>query len=200
MLGFINQALRRMVVIRPDLFAAIEEVATASGQTIQSAPADSVRIMEVFRVVGGDGVIEVSRTSLDEVYPQWVSDPAGVPQQWMRHVRNPNRYFLYPAPQEGVELMIEYARTPRVYTEANLNDVEPDMTLNTGVIEDLGDAYLPVVVDGVVFLAESIDNEHVNTNRAALFKDAFFQSLTAGLESRAITDKETAGSDPDVST
>jgi hypothetical protein len=51
-------------------------------------------------------------------------------------------------------------------------------------------------VDGVVFLAESIDNEHVNSGRAKLFQDSFVQGLGVSLQSRTITDTETGGQDP----
>jgi hypothetical protein len=51
-------------------------------------------------------------------------------------------------------------------------------------------------VDGVIFLAESIDNEHVNSGRAKLFQESFVQSLGVSLQSRAITDTESGGLDP----
>jgi hypothetical protein len=60
----------------------------------------------------------------------------------------------------------------------------------------LPDSYLPVVVDGTVYLAESVDNEHVNSGRAKLFFDSFTQSLGVGLQSRTITDTEEGGLDP----
>jgi hypothetical protein len=101
----------------------------------------------------------------------------------MRHVRNPNRFFVYPAPEAGVVLVGEYAQTP------------PDYTLDQEIAAPT-DAYFPTVVDGVVFLAESIDNEHVNSNRAKLFQDSFVQSLGVSLQSRTITDTESGGQDP----
>jgi hypothetical protein len=101
----------------------------------------------------------------------------------MRHVRNPYRYFLYPRPTAGIQLVAEYAQIP------------PDYTLNQEIAE-LRDAYFPTVIDGVVFLAESIDNEHVNSNRAKLFQDSFVQSLGVSLQSRTITDTEEGGLDP----
>jgi hypothetical protein len=101
----------------------------------------------------------------------------------MRHVRNPNRFFVYPAPVAGTVLVGEYAQTPPDYT------LDQEVTFPT-------DAYFPVVVDGTVFLAESIDNEHVNSNRAKLFQDAFVQALGVGLQSRTVTDTEEGGLDP----
>ena len=52
------------------------------------------------------------------------------------------------------------------------------------------------MVEGAVYLAESVDNEHVNSGRAKLFQDAFVQGLGVGLQSRVITDTEAGGLDP----
>jgi hypothetical protein len=101
----------------------------------------------------------------------------------MRHVRNPNRFFVYPAPEAGVVLVGEYAQTP------------PDYTLNQEITFPT-DAYFPTAVDGVVFLAESIDNEHVNSGRAKLFQESFTQTLGVAMQSRTVTDTEAGGQDP----
>lgn len=180
LLGFANQALKRMAVLRPDLFAVIDELPTQAGQVLQSMPADSLRVMEVFQVKDGQGVTEVSRKAMDETYPNWINDPAAPTVNWMRHVRNNNRFFIYPkAPEEQV-LVVEYAQSPREYA------IDED-------IELLPQAYYPVLVDGTVFLAESVDNEHVNSNRAQLFQQSFTQALGVSVQSRSITDTEEGG-------
>jgi len=183
LLGFANQALKRMAVLRPDLFAYIGTVTCTSGAVIQSAPSDSIRIMEVFQVQDGNGVTEVNRDSLDETYPGWMNDAAGACVNWMRHVRNPNRFFIYPKAPTGQVLVVEYSQAPPDYA------ADADVAL-------LPDAYFPVVVDGTIFLAESVDNEHVNSNRAQLFQQTFTQALGVNAQSRTLTDTEEAGLDP----
>jgi hypothetical protein len=140
--------------------------------------------MEVFQVKDGAGITEVSRIAMDETYPSWINDDAGPCVNWMRHVRNSNRFFIYPKAPVGQVLLIEYAQTP------------PDYTINQQ-IELLPDAYFPVLVDGTVFLAESVDNEHVNSQRAQLFQQSFTQALGVSVQSRSITDTEEAGMPPD---
>lgn len=184
LLGFVNQALKRMAVLRPDLFAVIDELVTQAGSVIQSAPADSLRMMEIFQVKDGDGIVEVSRKAMDETYPGWVNDPAGPTVNWMRHVRNDNRFFIYPKAPTGQTLIIEYAQTPRDYAL-------------TETIEVLPTAYFPVLVDGTVFLAESVDNEHVNSNRAQLFQQSFTQALGVSVQARSITDTDEGGLPPE---
>lgn len=183
LLGFVNQTLKKMAILRPDLFSLITNFTTVPDTTLQSCPTDSVRLIQIFQVNGGDAITEVSKETLDRMYPSWVSEPSGTPINFMRHVRNPNRFFVYPRPSLGVQLVGEYAQSPANY---GLNDT----------ILLLPDAYLTSVVEGTVYLAESIDNEHVNTNRAKLFLEAFVQGLGAGLQTRIITDVEEGGLDP----
>jgi hypothetical protein len=183
MLGFVNQTLRRMVILRPDLFSTIEDIATTENSFVQSLPSSAVRLVEIFRVKNGGALTEVSRDMLDMSTPDWVSTPAGSPVNYVRHVRNPTRYFLYPPPSRNTQLVAEYVKTPPVYT------IDASISV-------LPDAYFPILIDGVVFLVESIDNEHVNSNRAKLFQDAFVQGLGVALQSRTITDTEPGGMNP----
>ena len=183
LLGFVNQTLKRMVMLRPDLFAVIADFTTTVNTVLQSCPADSNRLIEIFQVKNGNAITEVNRETLDRTVPGWVNETAGRPVNFMRHVRNPNRFFVYPRPEAGVVLVGEYAQTPPNYA---LNDT---ITYPT-------DAYFTAVVDGTVYLAESIDNEHVNSGRAKLFLDSFVQTLGVDLNARSLTDTESGGQDP----
>ena len=180
LLGFANQALKRIAVLRPDLFALIGEIPTTAGQVLQSAPSDSIRIMEIFQVKDGSGITETNREALDQTYPTWMNDAAAPTVNWMRHTRNANRFFIYPKAPASQVLIGEYAQTPPVYTGSQT------VTL-------LSDAYIPVVIVATVFIAESVDNEHVNSNRAQLFQQSFTQALGVSAQGRVITDTEEGG-------
>jgi hypothetical protein len=180
LLGFANQALKRIAVLRPDLFAKVAEFATVAGEVLQTAPSDSIRIMEVFRVKDGSAIRETNRQTLDQTYPDWANDDPGACVNWMRHPRNANRFFIYPKAPATQTLVIEYSQTPKSYTLGE-------------TVELLPDAYFPVMVDGTLFLAESIDNEHVNSNRAQLFQQSFMQALSTNFQARPVTDTEEAG-------
>lgn len=183
LLGFVNQTIKRMLILRPDLFSTITNITTTANTVVQTLPSDSYRLVELYSVQNGNVLTEVNRESLDQSYPAWVSDPAGTPYNYMRHTRHPNKYFLYPRPIANIVLVGEYIQVPANYA-ASAN------------ITVLPDAYLPVLVDGTVFLAESIDDEHVNSGRAKLFLELFSQALGAGLSSRVLTDTEQAGIPP----
>jgi len=180
LLGFANQALKRIAVLRPDLFAYIGDITCTDGEVVQSAPSDSIRLIEIYRVKGGNGVIETNREALDQAYPTWMNDTASAAVNFMRHVRNPNKFFIYPKAPAGQILVGEYAQTPPDY-----DGVTP--------VALLPDAYEPVVIDATVFIAESVDNEHVNSQRAQLFQSSFTQALGVAAQSRAITDPERGG-------
>ena len=137
-------------------------------------------MVEIFGVSGGNAIEEVNRDEFDRAYPAWQSDAAGVPTKYMRHTRNPKGFFLYPRPQAGVQLLAEYVVSP------------PDYTLLQAIITP-ADEYFSTIVDGTVFLAESVDNEHVSSGRAKLFYDSFVQSLGVSGQAREITDTERGG-------
>ena len=100
LLGFANQTLKRMAVLRPDLFAVIGTITCTQDKVLQSTPDDSIRLMEVFSVQGGNGVTEVNRESLDQSYPQWMNDTAGACKNFMRHTRNQNKFLYTQKPQQ----------------------------------------------------------------------------------------------------
>lgn len=183
MLGFVNLVLKKMVVLRPDLFSVIADFSTVANTVLQSCPTDSVRLIQIFQTKNGDAITEVSKETLDRMYPNWVNESSGTPINFMRHVRNPNKFFVYPRPISGIQLVGEYAQSPQTYS---INQT----------ISLLPDAYLISVVEGTIYLAESIDNEHVNSGRAKLYQDAFVQGLGVGLQTRVITDTEEGGLDP----
>lgn len=182
MLGWVNQTLKRTAVLRPDLFGVIGDIVTTPNVVLQSTPSDSLRLIQIFQVKNGDAVTEVDRETFDQTYPGWVNEAAGTPVNFMRHVRNPNKFFVYPRPTAGVILVGEYAQVPPNY---DLNDT----------IALIPDAFFPVLIDGVVFLAESVDDEHVNSQRAALFQKNYVDSLDVSARSRVVTDTKPAGMD-----
>ncbi len=183
LLGYINQVLKRVALFRPDLFGTITTVSTTANTPIQTLPSDAIRLIDIFQVVNGDAVTEVDRETLSRTLPGWMAEAAGTPVNFMRHVKNPEQYFLYPKPTSGVQLLVEYAKSPVTYTIAQ-------------TITELSDAYLPLVVDGTVWLAESIDSEYVTNGRAALFQKSFADQLVATIQNRQLTDTKQAGMKP----
>jgi len=180
LLGFVNHTIRRMVMFRPDLFTTVTDINVVADTAEQTLPSTAVRLVEIFRVKDGASIEEVDRDVFNRAYSQWTTDPSGTPTKYMRHPRNPRAYFLYPRPTAGIQLVGEYVVTPPTYTGAQTIAVLPD-------------AYFSALVDGTVYLAESIDNEHVSSGRAKMYLDSFVQSLGVDLQSRSVTDMESGG-------
>jgi hypothetical protein len=184
LLGFVNQTLNRMVVLRPDLFSVLGELSVTSGSAVQQLPEGAIRLVEIFYVKDGSALSEVDWFMMNRSSPNWPAATPGTPVNYMRHVRNPTRYFLYPPPVAGTTLVAEYTNTPPEY------ELDEEIAV-------LPDAYMPALIDGTVFLAESIDNEHVNSGRAKMFQDSFTQLLGVSLQARVVTDTHSAGLEPE---
>lgn len=180
LLGYVNQIFKRTAVLRPDLFGETGDIAVAANTTLQSLPADAHRLIDIFQVKDGDTVTEVDRETMSRNYPSWMSDAAGTPVNFMRHVRNPTKFFLYPKPVAGTVLVGEYAKAPA------------DYTINQSILQPPS-SFFGALVDGVVFLASSVDDEHVNSGRAKMFLDSFTQQLGVSLQNRALNDSKIAG-------
>lgn len=172
----INQIVRRMVVLRPDLFTEIVPIACVPGN-LQSAPADAVRLMDVLTNNANTAVKEVSHDTLDMMVPDWRA-VTGPVVNWMRFPRDQRRFYIYPAAIGGETLTLVYARCPP--------------TLGLPSVIPLNPAYMPAVVDGTTWLMESIDAEHVESARAAMFQRGFTEMIAGGLAARRITDTDDA--------
>lgn len=176
LLGFVNQAIKRTAMVRPDLFITDTNITPTAGQVEQELSATITRIMEIHRVVGGGAIGEVDKETMDRSAPDWTTETPGPPVNWMRHPRNPRRYFLYPAPATGTQLSVEYIEVPSDYV---LSDTIA-----------LPDSYKGAIVDCTVYLAEVVDNEHVETQRAKAFLDSYLQALGIDMSQRDVVDNE----------
>jgi hypothetical protein len=173
----VNQVLRRMVIVRPDLFTAVETIVSVAG-SLQACPADSVRLMDVTLNGAKRAPKEVNQSVLDMMFPKWNDGANGPTENWMRFPRDPNRFYVYPPSAGGETITIAFAKSTPTYV---MND-----------IIRLQDAYFPVVVDGASWLVEMIDAEHAESGRAKVFKDAYDGALAAGLAVRKLADEEDA--------
>lgn len=182
MLGFVNQAMKRACMSRPDLFITNEDITPTVDQVEQELSSNITRIMEVHRVVGGGAIGEVDKETMDRSAPNWTIEDSGTPVNWMRHPRNPRRYFLYPPPITGTQVAVEYVKVPSDYA---LSDTIA-----------LADSYKSAIIDCVVYLAEVVDNEHVESERAKAFFNSFMQALGADFSQRATVDSENGQPEP----
>lgn len=176
----LNQAMRRFALLRPDLFTTLASMTCVNGST-QTAPSDSIRLMDVTGNTLGEAVKEINSESLDLMFPAWGNEAPGPAKNWIRYVRDPNRFYVYPPASTAETLELLYSKSPAT------------LTLGDAVV--LQDAYFPAVVDATTWLVESIDSESVASGRAKTFKDSFVEMISGSLQARTITDTDAAGMD-----
>lgn len=179
MVRTVNHCLKRIALTRPDLFAVIVAFSCAAG-AVQTCPSDSIRIIDIISGVDGSSINEVSQEAMDLSYQTWQAGATGAATDWMRHIRNPNQFLIYPPSSAAQGIVIEYAQCPPTYT----------LTDTIGV---LSDAYFPVLVDCCIWWLESFDSESVASQRAQMFQQSWTQLLGASVQSRVATDVPSAG-------
>lgn len=180
----LDAALKRIALIRPDLFTTIAAVSCTPGSTVQQVP-NYARIIEVYQVVGGGGVVEANREVFDQTVPNWRSDPADAATNWMRHVRNPSVFFIYPQAPNGQSLLCEYTVAPAV---SSMSDVIPT-----------SDVYQPVVQDMLVAVIEWGDDEFNLSQRAEIFYKRVLEALGITAKNKEMLDNETGAESPGAS-
>ena len=167
--------------MRPDLFAKLGTVTLIAGRE-QTAPADSIRIIDIYGS-SLNNVAEINQDSLDLMFPVWEQTGPAPVQNWMRNVRNPNGFSVYPVSAAGQQVLMEYSQAPPTY----------DLVTPIALIPN---AYYVCILDASVWLVESIDNEHVSSGRAKMFQESFIQGLGLTAQNKAVTDNYSGGSDP----
>jgi len=179
----VNHCLKRIALLRPDLFAVSTTYTCILGVR-QPLPADCIRVIDILQVVSGVNVNEVNRQTLDLALSTWQIGVTGSAQDWMRDVRNPYQFFLYPPSPAGQQLVLDYAQAPPVYTLGQ-------------TVATISDAYFPALVDCVVWWIESYDNESVANKRAEMFQQSFQQLLGFTAQVKPVTDTPEGGLKPD---
>ena len=185
LLRFFNDAMQRVAIIRPDLFTkyvTITEYDSVSPTKIRLD--DAIRIIEVLRAyddAGQTAPFEVDKMSMDRSAPDWHSHPRGLCRNWMRNQRIPQEFFIYPPPTSVQRLEVSYTHSPPNYTNLKV------------LVEEPGRTYQTALVDYMMYLCESADDEHVLSGRAMMFKDSFESAMGISAEARILSDKEEAG-------
>lgn len=169
MVRFANDFVRDLALLRPDLFSTIGEITCVANTCLQTAPSAAFVLMDIFQVKNGRAVYECRRTELEAFNKNWQNDAAGEARHWIRHDKDPLRFFLYPKAPVGQILIGQWAALPAAMT--SVNDEIP---------LQVKEIYYPAMHHYMVFRAEAKDDEHVLSNRARLFYEAFVSLVGMG--------------------
>ena len=155
LLDWVNDALAAAVDIRPELFVAISNHTCTAGTEQAPAFARLVRVLGVNRIVGGDVLLPADKAALDAFDPGWRALAAAAAIHWMPHP-DPKKFYLYPLADTSQAVEVPFVQAPVALA---LSDTVP-----------ISDNYKPALVNYVVGMAESKDDEHVDSNRVAQTK------------------------------
>lgn len=165
LLVYVNDALKECATLAPQLFYTTGDMECVAGQTEQGISfADAQALADIVRVKGGRAVPLGDMKAMSAFNPGWGQDAAGEAVNWFRHEGDPLRFYIYPPAPVGQVLEAKYVRNP---LEFALNDT----------ITDLPSAMLPILVNYVIYRAESKDDEHVLSARASAAYQAFLNML-----------------------
>ncbi|MBE4617379.1 phage adaptor protein [Vibrio navarrensis] len=160
LIDFMNDAIAAIVIRRPDLSRATAVVATSSNTV--ALPSDAYQILAVNHI---DNVAAtfVSINKLNQLYPEWRTT-VGAPVCWTRNELDETTLFLYPSPQEQVNVEVVYSRTLKVTDES--------------AAFPLSEVYEGVVADFVMYRAYNKDSLNpAEGQKAQLHLQAFATAL-----------------------
>ena len=181
---WVNDAHRVIILMRPDVGMRTSTFTCVAG-TLQDLLAQNgladlsaftpVRLRSVTRNKGGTGrsIRAEQQRTLDDQVPDWHTAANSTAVQFYIHdPANPTRFYLYPAPAAGHTVEVVYSATPATQLTAN----------STITLED---AWVPVIVDYVLYRAYSKDAEYTaNLERAMAHYKAFSEAIVAATQAQ----------------
>jgi len=177
LLGFISDAQRALVGIRPDTNPIIADITLVQGQTVQQIPANGGQLLDVLcnvvDGVAGESVTLTTKDALDTTNRSWHSaDPVTVVYNFAYDEDVPQHFFVTPPPPAGLGLRIKYSKIPDEVTSLD-DDLE------------VSDIHMPTLYMYCMFLALSlnIDSALDRTVDAQKFLASFL--LSAGQVAQA---------------
>lgn len=165
LLIWVNDGIREIAMHKPMEFAAVTTVACVAGKCEQTLSfTDSIQLIEVLRVTGGNSLTPFDRQTMDQFRPGWRSDSAGAAQQWSVLKDESLAFLIYPPAPNLQSVDVRHVRNP-----ATLALTDP--------ITVLPSAYKAALIDYVVYRAELKDDENVVTARSTAMFQAFLTKI-----------------------
>jgi len=165
LLGWLNDAQRELVLLRPDASVVSEPLALVQG-TKQELPDLGIRIIDIIRNTNGGAVRVIDRNVLDAQQPDWHTTPeSDKVEHYMFDLRDPKNFYVYPAqPAAPGQVDIVYSASPADAVQ------DGDITLD--------DIYANAILDYILYRAYSKDADFAgNAQRALKHHEAFVTSL-----------------------
>lgn len=166
LLVYVNDAIKEISGLRPELFAKVGDVLCVTGSVEQAITfSDAQALLDVLCIHNGAALTPFDWVAMNAFNPGWRTDTAGTATQWSRLANDPLRFYIYPkAPATAQTLDVRYVSIP---TELALGDT----------ITEIPTRLHPAVIDYIIYRTESADDEHVLSQRAALAYQTFLAAV-----------------------
>jgi hypothetical protein len=119
LLGYLTDAMRTVVLLRPDANAVTMPIPLLAGSTRQAIPVDGARFLGIVRNMGSDGltpglpVTPVSMDDLNSTSLSWhAAELSDVVDHYVFDDAVPTLYYVTPPPGPSVYVDLSYARIP----------------------------------------------------------------------------------------
>ena len=128
LLGWLNDAYREIVLLRPDAFAQIEDYVCVAGtrQDLKTQFPNALRLLDVVRnrpaTGGGCAIRHLERRILDDQRPYWHGEtPASKIQHYTFDSRAPTSFLTYPPAVAGTKLEVVFSSVPTEHLVADID-------------------------------------------------------------------------------
>ena len=168
LLVYVNEAIAEISALKPALFTSIGDLDCIAGQCEQTLDfADAQLIIRPICIHGGAALTPFDLATMDAFNPNWRNDTAGPAQQWSRLENDPLRFLIYPKAPASQTLDVQYVRNPLVLAL-------------TDPITEIPAGFIPAIASYVIWKAESTDDEHSVSGRAAAAYQHFLSVVNGG--------------------
>ena len=166
LLIYVNDCMREISTIRPDLFLTVGDYTCIQSQCEQVITfQDAQRLVMPTCIHGGAALTRFDIGTLDTFLPQWRAATPAAATQWSQYQGDPLRFFIYPPAPASVQVLdIQYIKLP---TALLIDDPITEIPANM----------LPAITDYVVYRASSKDDEHSDSGRAVASYGAFVAKI-----------------------
>lgn len=179
---WLNEGYRAIVLEHPRANAFVGTHTCTSGvrQDITDTDASAIAVVDVVRNLASTSkkrpIFRVDRTAFSVAHPDWYVTKSGVDvEYYMVDGALPQEFLVYPPATTAAQLEVVFAKVPTAHALSSAALVSPS---TTDVI-NVGDIYVGVLVDYILYRAHSKDIDVANIELAAAHKAAFDGALKA---------------------
>lgn len=185
-LKFLQDAIRTLILSRPDANAVTEPLLLTGLATRQTLPSDALRLIDITRNMGFNGqtpgypVTLIKRSELDDSNFTWHSEAASSGgsafiDHFTYDLKDPYNFFVTPAPKAS----------PAVYVEIIVSKL-PTLPTAYGDTVPVSDVFWQPILHWMLYKAYAIDDEAVNVELAIHHHNGFYQSIGQEIQAGTI--------------